>query len=99
METYPGNEEEQKQETPQRKGGKEGKTREGGEDSKAVKGVVKKERKKILCIFICELKTIIDSKSVLIGHGRLTLKYTSQEFKIKVLISPRDFKSNWGVNM
>lgn len=45
METYPGNEEEQKQETPQRKGGKVGKTREGGEDSKAVRGVVKKIKK------------------------------------------------------
>lgn len=62
METYPRNEEEQKQETPQRKGGKVGKTREGGEDSKAVRDVVKKI-KKILCIFTGELKTIIDRVS------------------------------------
>lgn len=40
METYAGNEEEQKQETPQREGGRVGKTREGGEVSKAVRGVV-----------------------------------------------------------
>lgn len=50
METCPGNEEEQKQETPQRKGGEEGKTREGGEDSKAVKGVVKKKKKRF-CVY------------------------------------------------
>lgn len=37
METYPGNEEEQEQETPQREGGRVGKTREGVEDSKAVR--------------------------------------------------------------
>lgn len=42
METHPGNEEEQEQETPQRKGAKE-RARQGGEDSRAVKDVVKKK--------------------------------------------------------
>lgn len=44
METCTGNEEEQEQETTQIEGGRVGKTgaREGGEDSKAVRGVVKK---------------------------------------------------------
>lgn len=43
MEAYPGNEEEQEQETPQREAGRVGKTREGGEDSKAVRDVGKKK--------------------------------------------------------
>ncbi len=37
METYAGNEEEQKQETPQSERGRAGITREGEEDNKAVR--------------------------------------------------------------
>lgn len=59
METYAGNEEEQEQETPQREGGRAGKTgkREGGEDSKAMnfsKQVVLDCECVIL--FICQLQ-------------------------------------------
>lgn len=51
METYPGNEEEQEQETPQREGGQVGKTREGGEDSKAVRDVAKKQKHSGLSVY------------------------------------------------
>lgn len=46
METYAGNEEEQEQETTQGEGGRGGQTgaREGGEDSRAVRDVVKKQK-------------------------------------------------------